>query len=102
MKEIRKWCCVKSLPQQQKVMVRHQSCYCDNCIVEDETCINKAWMDDWKEMSICRDGSVATTRQARETPTLDHNTAAEIADLVVKQSTVAIAAADDLMYDFFL
>ena len=100
---IRKWHCVKSLPQQEKVLVRYRSCYCDNCIVEDEeNCANKAWLDDWKEVSICRDGSVAATRQATETSILDHDTAGHIADLAVKGSTVAIAADDDPMYDFFL
>lgn len=100
---IRKCHCVKSLPQQEKVLVRYRSCYCDNCIVEDEeNCANKAWLDDWKEVSICRDGSVAATRQATETSILDHDTAGHIADLAVKGSTVAIAAADDSMYDFFL
>lgn len=64
-KGIRKWHCIKSLPQQEKVMVRHWSCHCVTCIVEDEeTCSNKAWLDDWKEVSICREGSVAATRQA--------------------------------------
>ena len=33
---------------------------------------------------------------------LVHDTAAHIADLAVKGSTVAIAAVDDPMYDFFL
>ena len=84
-------------------MARHRSCYHDNYIVEDEeTCVNKAWMDNWKEVSICRDGSVSTTKQATETPALYHDTAAHIADLAVKGSTVAIAASDDPMYDFFL
>lgn len=53
-------------------------------------------------MEICRDGSVATTRQATEEPILDYDTASHIADLAVKGSTVAIAADDNLMYDFYL
>ena len=102
-KGIRKWHCVKSLAQQEKVLVRRRSCYCVSCIVEDEeNCSNKAWLDNWKEVIICRDGSVATTRQAAEEPILDHDTASHIADLAAKGSTVAIAADDDPMYDFYL
>ena len=62
----------------------------------------RLWLDDWKEVEICRDGSVATTRQAAEESILDHDTASHIADLAVKGSTVAIAAAHDPMYDFYL
>ena len=74
-----------------------------SCIVEDEeNCSNKAWLDNWKEVTICRDGSVATTRQAVQEPILDRDTASPIADLVSKGSTVAVAADDDPMYDFYL
>ena len=80
--------------------MRHQSCYCVSCIVEDEeNCSNKAWLDNLKEVTICRDGSVTTTRQAAEQPILDRDTASHTADLAVKGSTVAIAADDDPMYD---
>ena len=73
-----------------------------SCIVEvEESCINKAWLDDWKKMSICRDGSVAAARQAAETPILVQDTAAHIADLPVKGSTVAMASDEDPRYDFF-
>lgn len=102
-KGIGKWHCVKSLAQQEKVMIRHRSCYCVDCIFDDEeNCTNKDWMDEWKEVVICRDGAVATTRQATEAPILDHDTASHIADLAEKGSTVAIAADDDPMYDFYL
>jgi len=102
-KGIRKWHCVKSLAQQEKVMVRYRSCYCISCILNDEeSCTNKAWLDKWKEVDISRDGSVATTRQATEAPIVDHDTASHIADLVEKGSTVAIAADEDPMYDFYL
>lgn len=47
-------------------------------------------------MSICRYGLVATTRQAAETPTLDHDSAAQIADFAVKWNTVAIVADDPI------
>ena len=42
------------------------------------------------------------TRQATETSILDHDTATHIADLAVNGTTVAIAAADDPVYDFYL
>lgn len=102
-KGIRKWHCVKSLAQQEQVSIRYRSCYCISCIADDEShCTNKAWLDDWKEVNIARDGSVATTRQAREENILDYDTASHIADLATNGSTVAIAADDDPMYDFYL
>lgn len=102
-KGIRKWHCVKSLPQQEKIKVRFRSCYCTSCIMDDEdNCLNKEWLDDWKEVDILRESSVATTRQTTETLALDHDTAAHIADLAAKGSTVAIAAYEDQDYDFYL
>ncbi|EDO47149.1 predicted protein [Nematostella vectensis] len=102
-KGIRKWHCVKTLPQQEKVLVRHRTCYCVSCIVKDEdSCTNKAWLDEWKEVTIPRDGSVAITRQATEQPALEHDTASHMADLAACGSTVAIEAEGDRMYDFYL
>jgi len=41
-KGIRKLHCVKSLPQQEKLLVRFRSCYCVNCLMGDEpNCLNK-------------------------------------------------------------
>ena len=103
LKGIQKLHCVKTTPQQGKVHVRHRSCYCINCIVNDEEkCTNKAWLDEWKQVELAREGDVATTRQAAETPVLDQDTASYIADLANKSSTVAIAAEDDPVYDFYL
>ena len=51
---------------------------------------------------VSRNGSVATTRQTTQQFGLDQGTASHIADLAVKGSTVAIAADDDPMYDFYL
>ncbi|CAH3031556.1 unnamed protein product, partial [Pocillopora meandrina] len=63
-KGIRQWHRVKSSALQEK---------CINCIMSREAhCANKALMNDWKEVSIATDGSVATTKQAREN-TLDHD-----------------------------
>ena len=79
------------------------SCYCISCIANDEeNCTNKAWLDEWKLVELTREGDVATTRQATEAPILDHDTASYIADLASKGSTVAIAAEDDPVYDFYL
>ena len=102
-KGIRKLHCIKSGSEQEKVLARQRSCYCISCILDDEeNCSNKAWLDDWKEVLVSRDGSVATTRQTTQEFGLDQGTASHIADLAVKGSTVAIAADDDPMYDFYL
>ena len=101
-KGIRKWHCVKSSPVQGKLQTRFRSCYCTNCILGDEeSCINKEWRDDWKEVVLDREPDGATTRQDAEQSALNHDSASHIADLGTKGSTVAIAA-DDTMYDFYL
>jgi len=88
-------------------MVRYGSCYCINCITDDEGhCLNKEWVDDWKEIDIPREGSTATTRQTAE-DTIDLVTAVHIADLAASGSTVAIASQEDPVYmsglsDFYL
>lgn len=83
-------------------MLRYWPHYCDICILEDEkTCVDKAWMDDWKEVSICRDGSVATRRQATETPALDNDTAAHKADLAVKGSWQLLPMMTQCTISFF-
>ena len=46
--------------------------------------MNKAWPDDWKKVSICRDCSVATTKQAAEAPIVCNDTTSHIADLAGK------------------
>lgn len=51
-------------------------------------CANKALRNDWKEVTIATDGSVATTMQAREN-TLDHDTASHLADIAANGSTIA-------------
>ena len=59
-------------------------------------------MDDWKDVSVVQEATAATTRQESEIPILDHDTASHIADLATQGSTVAIAALDDPVYDFYL
>lgn len=51
-------------------------------------CANKALMNDWKEVTIATDGSVAITMQAREN-TLNHDTASHLADVAANGSTIA-------------
>lgn len=50
-------------------------------------CANKALMNDWKEVTIATDGSVAITMQAREN-TLNHDTASHLADIAANGSTI--------------
>ena len=103
LKGIRKLHCVKTTPQQGKVFVRHRSCYCISCIVNDEeNCTNKAWLHEWKPVELTWEGNVATTRQATEAPILDHDTASYIANLASKGSIVAIAAEDNPVYNLYL
>ena len=99
LKGIMKLHSVKTLPQQEKLLVRLCSCYCVNCVLEDQpNCLNKDWLDEWKEVSVPWEAVPATTRQDTEIPVLDQDTASHIADLAVKGSTVAIAAVNDPVY----
>ena len=76
LKGIRKLHCVKSLPQQEKLLVRLRSCYCVNCLMDDEpNCLYKAWIHDCKEQSVVREATATTTRQESKIPILDHDTA---------------------------
>ena len=94
---------MKTTAQQEKVFVQHRSSYCISCSVNhEENCTNKAWLDEWKPVGLPREGDVATTPQATEAPIWDHDTASYIADLANKGSTVAIAAENDPVWDFYL
>ena len=59
-------------------------------------------MDDWKEVTISRDSTVATTRHTREENAVDHDSAVHIADLARKGSIVAVAAEDDPISEYYL
>lgn len=60
-------------------------------------------MDDWQDVKLERESSVATTRQAvEETEANLLDTAVRVADLTAKDSVVAIAAANDPDYDYYL
>ena len=93
-KDIRKLHCIKSGSEQENVLARQNSCYCTSCILDDENCSNKAWLDDWK-ITVSREDSVATTRQTTQKFGLDQGTASHIVDLAVRGSTVALDVHDD-------
>jgi len=60
-------------------------------------------LDDWQDVKLERESSVATTRQAvEETEANLLDTAVRVADLTAKDSVVAIAAANDPDYDYYL
>ena len=60
-------------------------------------------MDDWKEVRLERESSVATTRQAgEENEATLGGTAVRIEDLAAEGRIVAIAAADDPNFDYYL
>ena len=104
LKGIRKLHCVNPTAEQGRVFVRDRSCYCIGCVTgAEETCNNKAWLEDWREVKIERDSTVATTRQAVDTmeATLGE-TAVKIADTATKDSIVAVAAGDDPDYEYYL
>ena len=103
-KGIRKLHYVKTTTQQGRIFIRDRSCYCIDCINgEEEHCTNKEWVDDWREVRLERESSVATTRQAvEEAESTLGDTAVCIAYLATKGSIVAIAAADDPEYEYYL
>jgi len=104
LKGIQKLHCVKTTPEQGRIFTRSRSCYCLDCIGgEEENYTNKEWLDDWKDVKLDRESSVARTRQAvEETEANLLDTAVRVADLAAKDSVVAIAAANDPDYDYYL
>ena len=104
LKGVRKLHCVKTTPEQGRVFTRSHSCYCIDCISgEEENCSNKEWLDAWKDVKLERESSVATTTQAvEEMEAIPLDTAVRVADLAAKDSVVAIAAANDADYDYYL
>jgi len=62
--------------------------------------VNSAYVDKWQETEIARDGQVAVTRQNQDAADADQVNG--MADLVEAGSIVAIAAADDTCYDYYL
>ena len=84
-----------------KLLLRKRSCYCDNCLDQKfEMCSNRQIVDVWNphEMSKQSQPSERVTR-SDEGPTLPEVTG--IAELVQKESVVALAA-DDPRHDYYL
>ena len=104
LKGIWKLHCIKTTAEQGRVFVQSRTFYFTDCIGGDEgKCSNKEWMDDWKEVILERESSVATTRQAvQDTEATLGDTAVRIADLAAEGSVVAIAAADDPDFEYYL
>lgn len=102
-KGIRKLHSVATSPQQLKVHVRQRSCYCGECLYENyPDCKNKEYVDDFREVKLEREASAAVTRsQADQTPEAQP-VHLHVADLVSKDSIIAIAAEEDDSYDYYL
>lgn len=101
LKGIRKVHSVQTTATQCKVFTRHRTCVCFECLqYESDYCENSEFADKWKEEVITRDGQVAVTRQNQDSA--DAERVNGITDLVQVGSIVAIAAADDACYDYYL
>lgn len=88
-------------PTQFKISTRQRSCVCDECLLgNSNSCLNSEFVDKWQEIEMSRDGQVTVTRQHQDTT--DNERVNGIADLVEAGSIVAIAAADDACYDYYL
>ncbi|PFX26968.1 PiggyBac transposable element-derived protein 5 [Stylophora pistillata] len=100
-KGIRQLHSVRTCSEQLKVYTRERSCYCHGCIVEDfDSCENKEWVGNWKEIVLSREPSGVMTRTTEDASTIEHSV--QVADLATKESTVAVAAEDDSHYDYYL
>ena len=100
-KGIRKLHSVRTCSEQLKVFTKERSCYCHDCIVENfDRCENKEWVGGWNEMMLSREPSGAITRATEDASTMEQ--AVQLADLVTKDSVVAVAAEDDSHYDYYL
>ena len=79
--------------------MRHRSCYCGECLHECyDKCENKELVDELEKLELQREVSVATTVQ-NDDP-LDDQVHLHVADLVKKESVVAIVADEDDAYDY--
>lgn len=100
LKGIRKIHSVKTTSQQCKVKTRLRSCMCIGCLT-DMDCENEEYVYKWREVEMSREGDVAVTRQNQDSVNVS-KTVNALTDLVEEGSTVAIAAADDAIYDYYL
>ena len=100
-KGIRKLHSVRTTPAQCRIFTRHHSCMCEECLLGNgDSCANTEYVDKWCEMEMNRDGQVAVTRQNEDSAGGERVNA--LTDLVEADSVVAIAAADDGCYDYYL
>lgn len=100
-KGIRQLHSVRTCSEQLKVFTRERSCYCHGCIVENfDSCENKEWVGNWKEIVLSREPSGVMTRTTEDASTIEHSV--QVADLATKDSIVAVAAEEDSHYDYYL
>mgnify|MGYP001798294183 CR=1 FL=1 len=100
-KGIRKLHSVRICSEQLKIFTREQSCYCYDCLAESyNTCENKQWVGNSKEVQLSREPSGTTTRGSEEINT--HGGSVQLAEVVSQDSIVAVAAEDDSLYDYYL
>ena len=100
-KGIRKIHSIQTTPTQCKISTRQRSCVCDECLLgNSNSCLNSEFVDKWQGIEMSRDGQVAVARQHQDTT--ENERVNGIADLVETGSIVAIAAADDACYDYYL
>ncbi|KAK3753750.1 hypothetical protein QZH41_005245 [Actinostola sp. cb2023] len=101
LKGIRKLHSIQTTPSQCKFLTRHRTCMCQNCLLgQNESCENSDFVDNWVDVELTRAGAVAVTRQHKDCDVNERVNA--LTDLVEVNSIVAIAAADDSHYDYYL
>lgn len=96
-KGIRKLHSVMATGPECKLLTRRLSCYCYACLHNDGE--NVEWVGEWETVTLEREAGGTTTRATNVEQDLDM--ALEMADLVARDSVVAIAA-DNSVYDYFL
>ena len=74
---------------------------CQECLSRNSgSCVNSAFVDRWQEVETAQDGQIAVTRQNQDAA--DTERVNGITDLVEAGSIVAIVAADDACFDYYL
>ena len=82
--------------------MRKRSCYCGECLFDNyDDCQNKELVDGLQEITLQREASAATTRAQSENPVAEP-VHLHVADLVNKDSVIAIAADEDDSFDYYL
>ncbi|XP_068689864.1 uncharacterized protein [Montipora foliosa] len=100
-KGIRQLHSVRACSEQLKIYVRERACYCFSCLEEQyDECENQQWVEPWREIHLQREPSAAQTRSVDDAGDIEHSV--QLAELAVNGSVVAIAADEDLQYDYYL